>query len=73
MDIWRRAPSFASVTTDISFEKGAAMFDEIAEELLDLSATVRGYGGALYAAVDDSGSSSSLCCSIVLCCCYLCW
>jgi hypothetical protein len=49
------------------------MFDELAEELLDLSATVRGYGGALYAAVDDSGSSSSLCCSIVLCCCYLCW
>ena len=52
------------------------MFEELTEELLDLSADVRGYGGALYAAVDDDPGSSnccSLCSSIVLCCCYLCW
>lgn len=52
------------------------MFHELNEELLDLTATVRGYGGAVYAVIDDGscGNCCSLCCSIVLCCCCdLCW
>jgi hypothetical protein len=52
------------------------MFEELTEELLDLSANVRGYGAAVYAAVeDDTGCSSSLCSSVILCCTCtsLCW
>ena len=52
------------------------MFEELTEELLDLSVNVRGYGSALYAAVDDDPGSSnccSLCSTFVLCCCYICW
>jgi hypothetical protein len=50
------------------------MFDELTEELLDLSATVRGRGAAVYAAADDGTCGNcGLCCSFVLCCCYLCW
>lgn len=47
------------------------MFEELGEELLDLSANVRGVGSAVYAASqDDPGSCGVvLCCSIVLCCC----
>ena len=49
------------------------MLDELVSELLDLSATEKGYGKALYAANDEGGGCSSLgCCSIVLCI-RLCW
>ena len=55
--------------------KGATMFDELTEELLDLTTTVRGYGGAMYAVVDDPGCSSGVCSSVILCCTCttLCW
>lgn len=51
------------------------MFTELDEELLDLQATVRGYGDAVYAQLEDepgccSGCSSSLC---IILCCQLCW
>jgi hypothetical protein len=51
------------------------MFEELSDELLDLSANVRGHGGAVYAVVDDSGSSSGICSSVILCCTCttLCW
>ena len=51
------------------------MFDELAEELLDLSANVRGYGAATYAVVDEQGCSCGGCGTIVLCCTCttLCW
>ena len=52
------------------------MFEELAEELLDLRADVRGYGVAVYAVVEDACSSSGACsCSIILCCTCtdLCW
>ena len=45
------------------------MFTELTEELLDLEATTKGYGGALYAAVDPGGSCCGGCCNLVLCCC----
>ena len=75
-DIWRAGRPFASVTTTTrsTHTEGSIMFDELTEELLDLSATVRGRGAAVYAAVDDgSCGNCGLCCSFVLCCCYLCW
>lgn len=47
------------------------MLEELTEELLDLSATVRGYGAAVYAVEDDPGSCSwAACCSFL---CYICW
>jgi hypothetical protein len=48
------------------------MFNELTEELLDLSASVRGFGGAVYAAHEDASSSSG---TVVLCCTCtsLCW
>jgi hypothetical protein len=48
------------------------MFNELTEELLDLSANVRGFGGAVYAANEDASSSSG---AIILCCTCttLCW
>ena len=52
------------------------MFEELTEELLDLSADVRGYGAAVYAVVEDEpGCSSSLCSCTILCCTCttLCW
>ncbi len=52
------------------------MFEELSEELLDLSANVRGHGGAVYAVVDDNTcSSSGICSSVILCCTCttLCW
>jgi hypothetical protein len=76
MDTWRAGRAFATVTTASIDSKGPAMFEELTEELLDLSASVRGYGAAVYAVEEDPGSSNScsLCCSIVLCCCCaLCW
>jgi hypothetical protein len=50
------------------------MFDELTEELLDLSANVRGYGAATYAVVDEQGCCGG-CGTIVLCCTCttLCW
>ena len=45
------------------------MSEDLAAELLDLTATEKGYRNALYAANDEeqcSSSSSSLCCCIHL-------
>jgi hypothetical protein len=52
------------------------MFTTLDEELLDLYATVRGYGSAIYAVNEDPGCSQG--CSSALCCCFdlcihLCW
>jgi hypothetical protein len=45
------------------------MFEVLTEEMLDISATVRGYGAAVYAVADDGTCGScGLCCSVVLCC-----
>ena len=52
------------------------MFDELSQELLDLTVTEKGYRGAMYASNEDTPPGcSSLCCSFVLCCflCHLCW
>ncbi|MGI8972642.1 MAG: hypothetical protein ACR2HI_00535 [Gaiella sp.] len=49
------------------------MISEIAEELLDLEVTTKGYGGALYAYVEDGGGGGNCsCCNlcVVLCCCF---
>jgi hypothetical protein len=74
MDIWRCRLSFAILATSPPSAKGAVMFEELSEELLDLSAGVRGVGNAVYAATQDDPGSCSLCCSFVLCCCCtLCW
>jgi hypothetical protein len=58
-----------------SKRRRTGMFTELSEELLDLSATTRGYGGALYAATDPGGSCCGGCCNLVLCCCcsQICW
>ena len=53
------------------------MFTELTEELLDLEATDRGYGGALYANTDPCGSCcsgcSALCIIICTVSCHICW
>ena len=51
------------------------MFSELTEELLDLEATTKGYGGALYANMDPGGACSDCSCNLVLCCCcsQICW
>jgi hypothetical protein len=55
------------------------MFASLTDELLDLTATEKGVGAALYAAADEPGCCSSGCscngCSILLCCflCSLCF
>jgi hypothetical protein len=51
------------------------MFNELTEELLDLSTSVRGHGAAPYAVVQDEPGSSALCTSVILCCTCttLCW
>ena len=74
-DIWRRAASFAILATVAQPDmKGAVVFKELNEELLDLSAGVRGVGNAVYAVSQDDPGSCALCCSFVLCCCCeLCW
>jgi hypothetical protein len=76
-DIWRIGCPFAILTTNtpVPHVKGSIMFEELTEELLDLSATVRGQGAATYAVVEDGTCGNcGLCCSIVLCCCCeLCW
>lgn len=52
------------------------MFEELTDELLDLQASVRGYGAAVYAVNEDEpGCSCGLCSCTVLCCTCttLCW
>jgi hypothetical protein len=53
------------------------MFTELTEELLDLEATAKGYGGALYANTDPGGSCcsgcSALCIIICTVSCHVCW
>ena len=53
------------------------MFAELTEELLDLEASAKGYGGALYAANDPGGSCcsgcSALCVIICTFLCHVCW
>ena len=50
------------------------MFAQLTDDLLDLTATDKGFGGAPYALNEDPGCSSGLCCSLVLCCSIsLCW
>lgn len=74
--IWCRAPRFAIVATAIVLDrKGCLMFDELTAEMLDLSANVRGYGAATYAASADDPGSCGGCGTIVLCCTCttLCW
>jgi hypothetical protein len=65
------------VATVIVFDpKGVCvMFDELTEELLDLSANVRGHGDALYAVVDEGPTCSNCCalCSTIILCIHLCW
>ena len=41
------------------------MFKELTEELLDLTATEKGYGNAMYAVIDGDLCS---CCSCSCCC-----
>jgi hypothetical protein len=55
--------------------QGGNMFTELVDELFDLEATSKGYGGALYANVDPGGGGSSCSCNLVLCCCcsQICW
>ena len=49
------------------------MFDELAVDLLDLTATEKGYGRALYAANEDE-KCSSIACTVILCCSiHICW
>jgi len=56
-------------------DKEEIMFTELTEELFELEATTKGYGGALYAAVDPGGGCCGGCCNLVLCCCcsQICW
>lgn len=53
------------------------MFTELTEELLDLEATDRGYGGALYATDDPGGACCSGCCNLCIVICtylsHICW
>ena len=44
------------------------MFEELSDELLDLTANARGYGAATYAIVDDDSCSNKAYCSIILYC-----
>jgi len=48
--------------------KEAIVFTELTEELLDLTATVKGAGDALYASERDEGGGCSCSCSWSLCC-----
>jgi len=43
------------------------MFTHLSSDLLDLTATEKGFGGALYAASEDACSSSSTGPCVVLC------
>jgi hypothetical protein len=49
------------------------MFTELTDELLDLRADVRGFGGAPFAASEDACSCSSNGCTTIVLCCHLCW
>ena len=49
------------------------MFAQLTDDLLDLTATEKGFTGAPYAVNEEPGCcSSGLCCSISLCCSLLC-
>jgi hypothetical protein len=66
--------SIATVSPRCSFDlEEAQLFNELTQELLDLTVTEKGVGLAVYAAADDPCSSSSaLCCCWDLCC-HICW
>ncbi len=52
------------------------MFAQLTDDLLDLTATEKGFGGALYAVNEEPGCSSSSSSSIGLCFdlpCHVCW
>ena len=51
------------------------MSKQLLAELLDLTATEKGFGGAMYAASEEPGCSSAACSSTVLCTiiCHVCW
>ncbi len=51
------------------------MFDELTQDLLDLTSSEKGYRGAMYAQLQEGGGGGSftLCCTVVLCCGHLCW
>ena len=53
------------------------MLQKLCAEALDLTASEKGYRGALFAASADTpggGGSLTLCCTVVLCSClHLCW
>jgi hypothetical protein len=55
--------------------EGTQMFTELTDELLDLEATTKGYGGALYANTDPGGGCCASCSTLILCCCcsHICW
>jgi hypothetical protein len=66
-----------NVAPRVAGEKGVVMFTELTEELLDLSATQKGFGGALLAADDGGGGcgacSSALCIIICTLLSHICW
>jgi hypothetical protein len=47
------------------------MFTELTDDLLDLRATEKGYGNALFAAVKDEDGCSSCCSSCWSLCCTI--
>ena len=47
--------------------QGGRMFTQLTDDLLDLTATEKGFGGALYAVNEEPGCSSSSGPCIVLC------
>jgi hypothetical protein len=51
------------------------VFEELTKELLDLTATEKGYRAAVFAAVEgEPGCSSSGCSTTILCCSiHICW
>ena len=53
------------------------MFEELTSELLDLTATEKGFRAAMYAAVEGEQGCSSSCsgCSTTILCCtiHVCW
>ena len=51
------------------------MSRELMAELLDLTVTEKGFGGAMYAAMEEPGCSCGGCSTVVLCTilCHICW
>lgn len=48
------------------------MFTTLTEELLDLTATEKGVGAAMYAQIEQPGCSCGGCSSSTVLCCFLC-